>query len=131
MEQTSLFHEDFHHSLRDARAAIGGVKRMAGLVYPNLPLDKAHTMLANALNPDRRERLELEDVVAIMRHARAAGCHIPMAYLARELDYAPPETREPENELAALQREFIERAKAMERMASQISRLNIRLHEAG
>lgn len=105
MEQIALIHEDIYEALRTCVAASGGPKRVAAVLWPEMPADKAANRLADALNVTRREILNPEQVVLLMRLGRQAGCHAGMTYLAAECGYEAKPI-EPEDERARLEREF-------------------------
>jgi hypothetical protein len=76
--------------------------------------------LLDCLSPDRKEKLCIEQVLWILREARAAGCHAGMAYITQDAGYAPPQPVEPDDEMAALQREFIATAKRQEHLLKRL-----------
>ena len=79
--------------------------------------------LADCLNADRRERLDPDQVLWILREGRKIGCHAAMHYLCADSGYSPSQPIEPKDELAELQRNFIEASKGMQRMAARIEQI--------
>lgn len=63
----------------------------------------------------------------ILRMGHQAGCHAGMVFIARELGYADPVPVEPEDEVARLQRDFIEASKALVTMAGKIDQMQARV----
>lgn len=122
MDQPALFHESFTDALRDVIKALGGVKAVGASMRSDLSPDHAGRWLSDCLNDERREKLSPEQVVLILRRGREIGMHSAMAYLSQECGYAATPI-EPEDERAALQREYIEAAKAMAKVASRIEQL--------
>jgi hypothetical protein len=59
-----------------------------------------------------------------MTTLRERGCHAVMTYLARECGYADPVPVEPEDERAALQRQFVEASRAIAVIAERIERMS-------
>lgn len=118
--QMSLIHESIIDALREAINACGGNKKVGAVLYPDLPIDHAASRLRDCLNTDRREHLTPEQMVLIARLARAAGNHVVMNFLADDLGYLKPAPVEPEGQLSALQREFVEATKNLHQMASRI-----------
>jgi len=118
--QMSLIHESIIDALREAINACGGNKKVGAVLYPDLPTDHAASRLRDCLNPDRREHLTPEQMVLIARLARAVENHAVMNFLADDLGYLKPVPVEPEGQLSALQREFVEATKSLHHMASRI-----------
>lgn len=120
----SLFHESLADALRECIVCCGGTKAVGGKLWPEKDADVAGRLLADCLNDAKREKLSPEQVLLILRMARAKGCHAGINYIARHLGYEDPKPVEPEDERAKLQREFIETGKAMARMAQRIEALS-------
>lgn len=118
-----LFHESFTEALRECVTACGGSKKVGALLWPERDVDAAGRHLSDCLNDAKRERLSPEQVVLILRMARAAGCHAGMLFLARELGYADPQPIEPEDERARLQRHFIDASRELSRLVERIQTL--------
>ncbi|RIX74457.1 hypothetical protein D3H34_27380 [Acidovorax cavernicola] len=76
------------------------------------------------MNDDRAEKLSPEQLLLVLRLARQRGHHGGMNYIAGELGYGTPVPVEPRDEIADLQRQYIEAARSMARMADKIDRLN-------
>lgn len=121
--QPALWVDSFADALRDAVNAAGGPKRVAGELWPPKPVADAARLLNHCLDPDRAEKLALEEIVLICRLGKAAGCHTPMHHLAQELGYQMPMPIEPEDELARLQREFTEAVEAQRALVERMERL--------
>lgn len=122
-QQPALFHESINDALHDLVAALGGSKAVGARMRPELSPDNAGRWLADSLNHDRREHLTPEQMLWLLSEGRKAGIHAAMEYLAHECGYAASAI-EPEDERAELQREYIEAARAMARMAERIERVN-------
>lgn len=123
MDQQALFHESINDALKAAVAAMGGTKAVGAKMRPEMSPDHAGRWLADCLNGDRREHLSPERVVWLLREARVAGVHDAMTYLAGECGYAVQPV-EPEDERAKLQRDYIEAARSMAKMAARIERMS-------
>lgn len=117
-----LVHECLNDALRECVAVCGGLKAVGSTLWPEKDADAAGRQLSDCLNDAKREKLSPEQVLLVLRLARERGCHAGMHYIARELGYTEPSPVEPEDARAQLQREFIETAKRMERLAAQIER---------
>lgn len=124
MDQPALFHESINDALRELVAALGGTKPVGARMRPELSADHAGRWLADCLNNDRREHLTPERMLWLLAEGRKVGIHAAMEYLAHECGYAATAV-EPEDERAALQREYIEAARAMARLSDRIERVNL------
>jgi len=123
--QEELFHEDINAALGHVIAAIGGYKRVGVELWPTQPADQAGRKLANCLNPDHAQNLHPSDVLWILREGRKKGIHSAMAFIAGECGYANPSPVEPEDEAAALQRQFIEAQQQMAQMMRRMEKLSL------
>jgi hypothetical protein len=123
MNQESLFHEDIWQALRDCVSALGGSKKVGVILRPELDAQTAGRWLLDCLNPERNDKLCLEQFLLILREARKVGCHAGMTFVTRDAGYSDPQPIEPEDARAALQREFNESVKRLENMAQRMARL--------
>lgn len=119
MHQGALFAESLEQALRDAVGVLGGPKRVGGLLWPEKPADVAGKLLNHCLDDDRPEKLDLGQLLFIMKRARLANCHSVMAYLAAELNYECKPV-DPETEVQRLQREFIDAQRELSKLVAKI-----------
>lgn len=101
--QDALFHEDVTDALRHAIKALGGFEVVGHDLWPTKPRAAAGRLLSDCLNPERPAKLDLDDVVALLRMARERGVHCAMWQLADDAGYTRPAiapTKTPEQELA-------------------------------
>lgn len=126
MDQQALFHESVEEALTEVVNALGGAKTVGARMRSDLSPDAAARWLKDCLNDHRRESLHPGHVMWLLRAARAAGLHGAMAFIARECGYGDPIPVEPDDERAKLQREYIEAARAMSRLAERIERVNLK-----
>lgn len=116
--------ESFNDALVEAVKAAGGSKTVAVALWGSAAgVDVVQRRLLACLNPERNEKLSLDEVVAVMRLARDHGCHTPMQFLAHSLSYAEPQPVEPRDEADELRRQFIESTRALAAMAARIESL--------
>lgn len=127
MMQECLFHEDVWQALTDCVRALGGAKEVGIALRPELGVLKSQRWLLDCLNPDRADKLSLDQALWILTQARQINCHAGMAFIARQCGYADPQPVEPEDERAALQREFIKQSKAMQALATRMERSGLRV----
>ena len=121
--QMCLVHDSLIDALREVVNALGGIKSVAPRMRPAKSHDAACTWLKDCLNPDRREELHSDDIIWLLREGRRAGAHGAMAFLSSECGYAAPQPVDPADEVAELQRQFIETAKAQQRMLDRLAML--------
>ena len=122
-DQSILFAEDINDALKDVVRVLGGLKAVGTRLRPELTADSAGTWLKDCLNPDRREKLDPQQVVWIMREGKRAGCHSLMHYLADESGYSRPAPVDPLDEAAELQRQAIAAVKSFEGIAKRLERV--------
>jgi hypothetical protein len=122
-DQGSLFHEDIWQALRDCVSALGGSKKVGLLLRPELDAQTAGRWLLDCMNPERKEKLCVEQVMLVLRESRKVGCHAAVAFINRDAGYTDPQPIEPEDARAALQREFVEGVKRLGLMATKLERL--------
>lgn len=118
-----LFHETFSDALREVLAACGGAKPVAARLWPEKTPDAAHRLLLDCLNETRQERLDPDRLRMVLRLGRDAGCHAAVNWLLRDVGYADAQPVEPVDEMAALMRDYITTAKAMQATAERIERM--------
>ena len=123
MTTNSLFHESITEAIKDTINACGGTKTVAGKLWPEKAPDAAHRLLLSCLNDDRPERLSPEQLMFVLRMGRERGVHVGITYILRELGYADPQPVEPVDELAELQRNYIESVQQQVRLAARMERL--------
>lgn len=123
MQQTALFHEDIYDALAEAVRHLGGVKKVGHNMRPELSPDAAGNWLKDCINSTRREKLAPEQMLWILREARLVGFHGAMNFIAGDCGYANPNPIEPADEMAELQRNFIESVQQQKALAERIERL--------
>lgn len=128
MQQLALIHEDFDSALTACVQALGGAKAVGVMLRPEYEgdPDKAARWLLACLNPQRDEKLSWQQTFMVMRKARDAGVHVAMSYITQALGYAEPQPIEPEDEKAALMREFINASKVMSALHNRMERAGLR-----
>ncbi|MGH6625164.1 MAG: hypothetical protein ACRECD_01230 [Burkholderiaceae bacterium] len=120
---TELMPESLNDALIECVKAAGGSKLVGHKLFPEKLVDAAQRHLLNCLQEGRAEHLKPEQMLLICRLAREVGCHAGMAYMAHALGYAPPIPVEPRDEVAELQRQFVEATKQMAAMAARLQQL--------
>jgi hypothetical protein len=116
----SLFHESLADALRECISVCGGLKVVGRILWAEKEPDIAGRLLADCLNDAKREKLSPEQMLLVLRLARSKGCHAGINFIARDLGYSDPKPVEPEDERAALQRQYIEATRTLVRLAERI-----------
>ena len=121
--QPSLFVESIYQALTDIIRVLGGAKKVGVLLRPELASDNAARWLNDCLNDSRREKLDIEQMLLLLREGRKVGCHIAIEYICQTAGYTTPKPSEPKDEMAELQRQFVESVRAQSAIATRIERL--------
>lgn len=119
-----MVNESLNDALIECVKACGGSKAVGLALWPAKGVEAAQRQLLSALNPERAEKLALDELVLLLRMARERNCHVGMEYLAAELGYAEPIPVEPRDITDQLRREYIEAARSMAKIAERIERLD-------
>lgn len=122
--QPELIHESIEDALRDAVRAAGGSKKIGSMLWPAKPLKEAENQVNDCINPMRRDKFSLAELLFILRAAREAGYHGAMSFIAQECGYRS-EPVEPQDEQARLMRDFIEATKMQQKIAARLERLAV------
>lgn len=130
MKTDQLFSEDIYDALGDLVRALGGTKVVGSQMRPEKPADDAGKWVKDCLNRQRPERFDPEQVLWLLRKGREVGCHSALNYLCDEAGYQRAAPREPEDERAALIRQYIESVKYQRQLVERIERTTMRPVEA-
>lgn len=109
--------------LVDCVKAAGGSKAVGVKLFPDLLVDQAQRKLLDCLNDDRPHNLTPDKVLQLAGLAREAGCHSYMHYCAERLRYTVPAPREPQQQLAELQRQFTQAVAQQQLLLGEIQTL--------
>lgn len=115
--------ESLNEALIELVKALGGSKQVGPRLWPDAAPDAAQRRLLDCLNDDRPHHLTPSQLMLLLRLARAHGLHQCVEYMLHELGYAPPVPVEPRDELAELQRQFLEATRQMQAMATRMEQL--------
>lgn len=128
MDQLPLYHEDASEAARTLVQVLGGPTKVAQRMRPELAgkPSEARTWLNNCLNPERSEKLDIDQWLWLLREGRDAGCHVLMAQIARDSGYRDPIPITPEEESDELMRQFIDAQRALGRITQRISEIQER-----
>lgn len=104
MQQMALYHDSIFDALGADIAAAGGVKKVAGMLWPGIEPSLAATRLRACLNPEHAQKFDPQEVLQIKRLAQEAGSSATVQYEAQQLGYVVTWV-EPEDELERIERE--------------------------
>lgn len=125
MTQDPLFYDTENDALRSCIAAAGGVKVVAGKLWPSLKPASAYARLSACLDESKHEKLTFAEIITVGRLGRDAGCHALMQYLGAELSYEIKATT-PKDDLATALEAFDSRADDILRAIQAVQRAKVR-----
>jgi hypothetical protein len=96
VQQAALWHDTVWDAIGAAVQAAGGVKKVAGHLWPTLDATSAAARLRAALNPEHAQKLGPDELLLVAELARQAGDHSLMSFFSRELAYDAPQPLDPE-----------------------------------
>jgi hypothetical protein len=124
MDQSKLFSEDIYDALSDVVRALGGPKKVGAMLKGDaVTAEDAGRWVKDCLNRNRRERFDPNELIFLLRKAREAGCHSAMHFVCDEAGYDRPKPLEPRDEMAELQRRYIDAVEASRTIAERMERL--------
>ncbi len=103
--------------------ALGGSKVVGPRLFPEKAPDVAQRTLLDCLNEDRPNKLSPDQVMAVLRWARAIGFHAGMDWVCSDAGYSAPQPIEPRDELADLLRQYVARRDADAAKDARLERL--------
>lgn len=102
-----LFPEDGFDALRHIVAALGGAKKVGHKLWPHKAPDKAGEYLLACLNSGRNEKLDITEILWLLREARKKGYHGAMQFICADTGYDNPIPINPAQRRAELQERFL------------------------
>ena len=119
--------ETLNDALNQCIDAAGGAKKVGALLWPEKAPESAHRSLLDCMNEDRPAKLSPEQVLFVLRLARAAGFHGGMNFIAADLGYGTPVPVEPQDELGEMMRSFRETVALQATLTARIEKAAGRL----
>lgn len=120
LSQPPLFVESSDDAIRDTVRSLGGAKVVGPKLWPAKKPDRAEKDLLDCLNQNNPRELSFDEILLIGEIGRAKGIHLIAGFVNFRLGYAPPVPIDPEDQIAELQRQFIERADSLASLGNQI-----------
>jgi hypothetical protein len=125
--QGALFYDDLNAALQAVVAALGGTKKVAGMLKPEQTPATAQTWLNGCLNGGERAHLTPEQLLWLMRAGAGVGCHAAMQFFAAEAGYCAPEMMRPEDDLSQAMAVLREQQAATQRQLETVNRAMSRM----
>lgn len=123
MNQARLaIYEDETDALKELVRELGGNKIVGVKLRPDLAADRAGGWLKDCLNPERAERLQPSQLFLLLAMGREKGIHGPTQFIMANIGYHITPV-EPADELAELQRAYIESVQVQRRLAERMEKL--------
>lgn len=119
-------YDTLNEALIDCVKAAGGSKQVGPLLWPEKAPDTAQRMLLDCLNEDRAAKLSPDQVILVLRLARAKGHHAGIGFILDDLGYSPTQPVEPRDEAAELQRQFMDVMNKAESLVQRMERASSR-----
>lgn len=94
--------DDIYDAMKTVVKALGGCSAVGKRMRPQLPADKAERWLADAINRNRHQKPDPEQIMLLARWGREAGCHALMEFFCLDAGYEPTKPRALAEQLAAL-----------------------------
>lgn len=116
---------DWNDALDGVVHALGGYKKVGVMLRPELgakPL-AASQWLRDCLNPEKPERLNPDQVVLLLRLAKAEDYHAAKHWLDAEIGYEQGRPLKPEDEAASLQQRGADLVRELRAITERMERL--------
>lgn len=113
-------YDDIYDALKDAVKALGGAASVGKRLRPEAPIGKAERWLLDCINPNRDQKLDTEQFMAIVGWSRAAGHHMLMDYITDDAGYKRTTPIMLVEQLALLQNQAIEAQRHAESKANDL-----------
>lgn len=123
MDQEELFHEDWRDALKHLCKALGGYDAVGAELWPTKTRKAAGAWLSDCLNAERSAKLDLDEVMAILRMGRDRGYHVGLYFLLDELGYTRPTPVDPKDTEAEIARQMEETFHRAEILLSRFDRI--------
>lgn len=121
--QFELFPEDIYDALRHVVAKLGGAKKVGSNLWPHKPPQQAGEYLLSCLNSGRNEKLELGEILWMLREARKAGYHGALHFICEDAGYDVPRPVNKEQRKAELMEKFTNSVESLEQIKKELKLL--------
>lgn len=121
--QESLFYETWDDAGRAIVERAGGYKVVGHRLRPTKSPEQAGRWLADCLNPLRQERLDPEDLMALICIGREIGFHGAKHFFDGETGYVPTPPADPADEQAKLVHTIEQAGAVLQRALTALDKL--------
>lgn len=118
--QACLWYDSIDEAIRQDVHFLGGSKKVGAMLRPELEITKASEWLMACLNPERREKLDINQYTLIMKEAKQNGSLNALTQILRDCECADPIPLEPDSEKARLQKQFVKSVADMKSILAQL-----------
>lgn len=87
MQNEMPFYEHPEDALTACVQALGGAKKVGGMLFPDKTAENARDYLLACLNTTRNEKLSVSQILFVFREAKKVGFHAGFEYFAHEAEY--------------------------------------------
>lgn len=115
--------DDVDDALNNLVQDLGGFKKVGPQIWPAMSAEEATQRLRHCLNKSRREKLGQHELIFLLQMGRKAGSHRAKQYLDEVTGYTRSAPADPADEVAELQRLYIESVQAQRAIADRLERL--------
>jgi len=123
-QQDELFHEDWREALRHVVKALGGVEAVGADLWPHKTRKAAGNLLSDCLNPERANKLDLEEIQALIQMGRSHGIHCGIHLLCDLTSYERPQPATPKSPKTLLLEKQAAIAAEAARLQREIDRID-------
>ena len=121
------FFESVEDALKAAVMALGGYKKVGAQLRSELPIAQAEAWLRHCLTEGRREKLDPNQVMFILREARAAGFHGAMDFVCSDAGYEKPKPADLEKEVQTIEQQLARTLEGLNAQVAHLAKLKERL----
>ena len=125
-ESQGTLAESLTDAIVECVKALGGSKVVGSRLWPEKAVDAAQRHLLACLNDSKAERLNPDQVLAILSWSKQVGFHGGMRFIAYQAGYAEPVPVAPKDEADDLRRQVLEMGKSLAAALARIEQLDQR-----
>lgn len=125
MNQLAVF-TDWNDAITAAVHALGGFEKVGVRLRPELTQKRtaAAQWLRDCLNPEKRERLNPDQLFMLLRLAREADFHASKHWMDAELGYEPSKPNDPADEAERLTRVICDATQVLKTSIDRLERIS-------
>ncbi len=121
--QYELFHETIYKALDTCVQALGGSQKVGCALWGESALPEEQGRKLDHCLGNHAQKLSLDEFLVILRKAHDVGCHAGTNFICRNAGYSDPQPLNIEDEIAELQKTYIESVKTQRHLTKRLERL--------